>query len=188
VPDDYVPFEAYEDGSHGPSYVQAASAVEVPGGYGQVALTSDERTQLQAECELLSLMAANPDAMRAYADRIATFMWADERHETMAWAMLATPDGTPPADVVEAAGQVVAEAPQILSSGRIVSSTDADDATKVGFVLDTVELYSTRRRIRELRAQIRAGTASQNAFQGATELQKHANELANRVSFGFNRR
>jgi DNA primase len=90
--------------------------------------------------------------------------------------------------VVEAAGQVVAEAPQILSSGRIVSSTDADDATKVGFVLDTVELYSTRGRIRELRAQIRAGTASQNAFQEATELQKHANELANRVSFGFNRR
>lgn len=188
VPDDYVPFEAYEDDAHGSPYVQAASAVETRGGYGQVALTSDERTQLQAECELLSLMAANPDAMRAYADRIATFVWADERHETMAWAMLATPDGTPPADVVEAASQVVAEAPQILSSGRIVSSTDADDATKVGFVLDTVELYSTRRRIRELRAQIRAGTAPQNAFQEATELQKHANELANRVSFGFNRR
>jgi DNA primase len=89
---------------------------------------------------------------------------------------------------VEAAAEVVADAPSILASGRVVSSSDADDATKVEFVLNTVELYSTRRRIRELRAKIRAGSAPQNAFQEATELQKHANELANRVSFGFNRR
>ncbi len=189
VPDDYVPYEAYEEGSYVPANVGDGYAGGVPDhGYEPVALTPDERMQLQAECELLSLMAANPDAMRAYADRIATFVWASDKHETMAWAMLATPDGTPPAEVVEAAAEVVADAPSILASGRVVSSSDADDATKVEFVLNTVELYSTRRRIRDLRAQIRSGAAPQSAFQEATELQKHANELANRVSSGFNRR
>lgn len=150
-------------------------------------LTSDERLQLQAERELLSLMATSPDDMRADAERIATFSWADPRHEAIAWAILATPDGTPPSDVIRAAQAVVEDAPRILSSGS-VASADVDESSKVPFVLDTVELYSTRQKIRELRASIRSGAAtSQESFVEATNLQRHANELANRIASGFNR-
>ncbi len=190
VPDDYVPYEAMEASGGSPvaDMVPQGQSMGVSS-QGDVALTSDERLQLRAERELLSLMAADPDAMRVHADRIATFLWADERHEAMAWAMLATPENTSPADVVRAATGIVADAPRILSSGSVVAADGVDDRAKVSFVLDTVELYSTRRKIKELRSKMRSGTStSENAFLEATELQRHANELANRVASGFNNR
>ena len=101
----------------------------------------------------------------------------------MAWAMLATPVGTPPAEVVRAATGVVADAPSILASGSVASSDGMDEANKVAFVLDTVELYSTRRKILDLRAQLRGGgAASAQSFREATELQQHVNELTERLS------
>ena len=81
------------------------------------------------------------------------------------------------------------DAPQILSSGSVAAADGVDDEAKVSFVLDTVELYSTRRKIQELRARIRSGAStSENVFAEATNLQRHANELANRVASGFNNR
>lgn len=182
--DEYAPQE-YLDG-----YLPAeALAPDAPGAAPSLPITADERLQVQAERELLSLMAADPDAFRAQAERIATFLWVDEKNEAIAWSILATPEGCAPADAVAAATAVVPEAAQILSSGRVVSADGADEDAKVAFVLDTVELYSTRRRISELRARIRSGqSASEEAFVEATELQKHANLLANRVARGFNRR
>ncbi|MBR3226185.1 MAG: DNA primase [Atopobiaceae bacterium] len=189
VPDDYVPYEAME--GVGSSYATnvGTQGESIGTQMSDVAFTTDERLQLRAERELLSLMAADPDAMREHADRIATFLWADERHEAMAWAMLATPENTPPADVVRAATEIVADAPKILSSGSVVAADGVDDRAKISFVLDTVELYSTRRKIKELRSQMRSGiSTSENVFLEATHLQKVANELANRVASGFNNR
>ena len=187
VPDDYLPPEASGYGSTRGGRGSVPQVPQQPTGNGY-ALTSDERLQLQAECELLSLMAAYPDELRPHADRIATFSWADERHEAIAWAILATPEGTQPVDVVRAAEAVVPDATKTLSSGRVVS-VDEDLSAKARFLLDTVELYSTRRRIRELRASMRSGAdTSQNAFLEATNLQRHANDLANRVASGFNHR
>ena len=177
--DDYVPSEAYE--GH-PSYYDTASA------FGAPALTTDERMQLQAEKELLALIAVMPDDMRAYDGRIATFSWADSRDEAMAWAMLATPVGTHPADVVRAAEAVVPDAPYILASGRIATDSELDQERKVAFLLDTVELYSTKQRIRELRARMREGSESpETLFAEATDLQKHASDLQMRLSGNNNR-
>ena len=167
--DDMPPVSAYEG--------QAQPTVE------SGPLSHDERTQLQAECELLSLLATNPDLVKTSGDRIATFVWSDPRHEAMAWAMLATPTGASPHEVVQAAESVVPEAAQILSSGRVASSSDIGDEEKVRFVLDAVELYSIRRQIREIRAQMRnaPGDASE-LFQRATQLQQRSNVLARRLS------
>ena len=74
APDDYVPYD-------GPVVESAPQEL--------VALSADERMQLSSERELLSLLAASPDSVRPYAERIATFSWTDARHESMAWAMLA---------------------------------------------------------------------------------------------------
>ncbi len=191
VPDDYLPPEASGAGEQASSRTEPAAQgfqSAQNDSFGSLALSSDERLQLQAECELLSLMAADPDALRRHADRIATFSWADERHEAIAWAILAAPDGTSPADVVQLAESVVPDARRILSSGR-VAATEGDADAKVAFVLNTVELYSTRKKIRELRSSMRSGVStSENVFLEATNLQRHANELANKVSSGFNTR
>ena len=60
-------------------------------------LSADARMQKSSELELLSLMAAKPQLMHQYQDRIAHFNWLDATHEQLAWAMLATPEGATPA-------------------------------------------------------------------------------------------
>lgn len=150
-------------------------------------LSSDERFQATAERELLALMATAPDAVRPHGDRIATFTWSDSRNEAMAWAMLATPEGTPPRDVVAAAQSVVAEAPRILAGGRIAVLEDMDVQNKVEFLLDTVELASCKREVQQIRGRLRTqgsapvGEETQNLFRRATELQKRIGELTKRL-------
>ena len=149
-------------------------------------LSSDERFQVRAERELLALMAANPDALRPYGERMATFTWADGRNEAMAWAMLATPEGTSPAGVVAAAESVAPDAPRILAGGSIAVLEDMDIEHKVAFLLDTVELASCRREVEQIRARLRAsGTAmgqdTQELFRRATELQRRMGELTRRL-------
>ena len=149
--------------------------------------SSDERFQATAERELLALMATAPDAVRPHGDRIATFTWSDSRNEAMAWAMLATPEGTPPRDVVAAAQSVVAEAPRMLAGGRIAVLEDMDVENKVEFLLDTVELASCRREVQQIRGRLRTqgsapvGEETQNLFRRATELQKRIGELTKRL-------
>lgn len=186
VPDDYVPADAYEGGG---APVAAAPTNAASFSVSRM-LSGDERMQVAVERELLSMLAAMPDEVRPYADRLADVMWADARHEGMAWAMLATPEGTAPADVVAAATAVEPDAPQILSSGRVVSSPGMDAREKVAFLVDSVELYSCKRRVREAKARLRQAGDSGNAggedaealFEKATALQKRINELTKKLS------
>ena len=147
-------------------------------------LTADERQQAGVERALLGLMAAHPDALRGESDRIASLSWVDPRHEAIAWAMLATPEGTSPAGVVKAAVAVCPEAPGLLSGGSIPFSDGLTEGQQGEFLLDSVELASTKRRIREMRSRLSssAGDESKRLFQEATTLQKHANDLTRRLS------
>ena len=183
VPDDYLPAEAWD---HGGGYQPSQPSRPTP--RMSAGLSKEERMQLQSELELLSLLAARPQEIKPYADRIAGFSWLEERNEVMAWAMLATPEDATPAEVVRAAESVVPEASSILASGRVASSEGISEDSKVAFVIDTVDLYSTRQKVRELRARIRAGEeGSQGLFQEATALQRQANEISKRIS-GYTRR
>ena len=160
----------------------------VPEEFAPQPLSSDDLRQADAERELLSLLASEPEAVRPFAQRMASFSWADPRHETMAWAMLATPEGSSPRDVVAAATSVVPDAPSILSAGRIVSLGGSTASRGASIVVDTVELYSSRRRIREIKSKLRAGFAdapgaeAAGLFQEATDLQKRVNALAMSLS------
>jgi DNA primase len=167
-------------------------AAQGGGGEGRAlpaaALSTDERMQSVAERELLSMIATHPDVMRQHGDRIATFTWSDSRFEAMAWAMLATPAGTPPAEVVGAATDVVADAPRILAGGRLEVTSRMPVDQRADFLLDVVELWSKRREVREIKARLRMSSSSvpddqaRGLFRTATELQKRINELSNRVS------
>lgn len=180
APDDYVLADAYEDAA-------PRAAAPSPGGEPLAALSSDERMQVASERELLCALAQRPDALRPYEERIASLSWADERHEAMAWAILSTPAGTSPSAAVDAAQTVVDDAPRILSGGRVMSAEELSDTEKLDLIVDTVELFSCRRRVRQIRARLRgesdaAGDESQRLFQEATRLQRRVNELVRKLS------
>ena len=199
--DDGVPMDAYDavpvtqDGGWGgpPEYgapLEAAPAAPVSPRLES--LSADERLQVFSERELLCALAARPDEVRPYADRIASFSWTDSRHEAMAWAMLSAPEGSSPAEVVAAAAGVVPEAPSILSGGRALEGREMPDERKLSVVMDTVELGSCRRRIRQIRVRLRSLSKgapdgeSEGLFEEATSLQLRVNELVRKLSSSSN--
>ena len=165
VPYDYVPLDAYEGVA--PAEPEDARVYPASGFQGSVdasapaappvVLTDLERRALAGERELLTLLTSSPDAFRPFADRITEIDWVDPRHEAIAWAVLATPEGTSPADVMNAVLAVCPEAPQLVSSGLISSTSSHSTETNIEFLIDTLELYTVQRRLREAQAQLRQG-------------------------------
>ena len=163
-----------------------APAASQPALVSLAALSADDRRQLEAEGELVCAIAADPDALRPEAARIATLWWVDPANESMAWAMLATPEGTTPAAAVAAAAAVVPEAPRLLSGGRAVGGTPEEAARARALVLDTVELCSCRRQVRAARARLQSERVSpdeaERLYREAAAFQERATELAAQLS------
>ena len=154
---------------------------------------SAHTSSYNSELELLSAMATNLSLVRDYQDRIADFVWADARHQTMAWAMLATPEGATPAQVVAAAAAVEPNAAAILSSGRVISEGNSDTRRSLEFIVDTVDYYSVQRKLREIRSNLRSSsyagessseTLAEEQLAAAQELQTRALELGKRLTSG----
>ena len=192
TPWDYLPPEALDDGAvptAAPVSPDAAAQLATPAQPALVslaALSADDRRQLEAEGELVCAIAADPDALRPEAARIATLWWVDPANEAMAWAMLATPEGTTPAAAVAAAAAVVPEAPRLLSGGRTVGGTPEEAARARALVLDTVELCSCRRQVRAARARLQSERVSpdeaERLYREAAAFQERATELAAQLS------
>ncbi|MDU4867525.1 DNA primase [Lancefieldella parvula] len=188
--------------AEGPSYDEVppydeASTYDVPADVrvpsGPRGLSTEDRRQVNSELELLSAMAINLSLVREYQDRIADFVWADARHQTMAWAMLATPEGATPAQVVAAAVAVEPNAAAILSSGRVISEGNSDTRRSLEFIVDTVDYYSVQRKLREIRSNLRSGsyigeqsdeTLAEEQLAAAQALQTRALELGKRLTSG----
>ena len=160
---------------------------------GPQGLSVEDRRQVNSELELLSAMATNLSLVREYQDRIADFVWADARHQTMAWAMLATPEGATPAQVVAAAEAVEPNAAAILSSGRVISEGNSDTRRSLEFIVDTVDYYSVQRKLREIRSNLRSGSytgeqsdeaLAEEQLAAAQALQTRALELGKRLTSG----
>ena len=197
---DYVPAEAYGDAADGygdggvyggaPDYGYSSAEpgfLPAPAPQPRYRLSEEERMQLSCEQELLCAMAAEPDAVRRFADRLAEVSWADSRHEAMAWAMLSTPAGSAPADVVAAATAACASAPQVLSAGRVMGEEGMADEQKLELIVNTLDWLSCQRKVRSIRGKLRsvpdaAGDEAQSLYSEAARLQKKANELRNCLS------
>ena len=119
-------------------------------------LTDLERRQLACEHELLTLLTTYPDSFRPYAERITEVEWVDARSEAIAWSVLATPEGTAPADAMAAARAVCPEAAQLVGSGLLSATSRHPTETNIEFLLDTLELYTTRRRMKSAQARLRS--------------------------------
>ena len=142
-------------------------------------LSAEDRAQLRAERNLLALLASDPDRFRPYADRIATFDWADARHQAIAWAILATPEGTPAAEAVSVAARACPDAPRILSSSSFSSTSSWDAAKNVEFVVGEAEIRSLDRRISQLTASLGAMGAdeSREALRELSQLRARRDEV-----------
>lgn len=160
--------------------VAPAAALEV--------LCLDDRQQLAAERELLALLARAPSVVRPYGDRLGQLSWADSRHEAIAWAMLAAPVSVSASELVAAATRAEPDAPRILSGGGLVAAAGMDDERKALFLVDVIELYSTRREVRSLQVRLRdtfsdVGLAEKRAWYArASKLQIRARELEQKIS------
>lgn len=152
--------------------------------YDLQALSHDDRTQLQSERELLSAMASRIDAVRAYGQRIAALSWVDSRHESMAWAMLATPQGTSSHDVIAAAEAVEPHALRVLSAGKVFSAGGMNEQEKLNLIVDTLEFFSLKRQIRALRLKMRESPTnkSQEFLEEISRMQVRMNEIGARLS------
>ncbi len=149
VPADYVPAD-YDD-------APAPVVPESDGTAGGLTVLTDlERRSLAVERELLTLLTSFPDAFRPWAERICDVEWVDGRNEAIAWAVLATPEGTGAAEAMTAARAVCAEAPQLVSVGTISSTSPHPTETNIVFLLDTLELYTARRRLKAAQSKLRS--------------------------------
>ena len=163
--EDQVPYaDADAYGSDADAYGEegtVASSAQAQGQGRDVpwhALTEVERKSLRSERELLSLMTAYPDAFRPFAERITQVTWIDPRDEAIAWAVLATPEGSAPADVMAAARAVCPEAAELVSAGTISATSKHPTETNIAFTLDTLELYAAQRARDAALARLRHGS------------------------------
>ena len=169
-PYDYVPVDAY--GAAPVQVDEDLPPIDVPAGMESAATVADsssaaaapsmpivltdlERKSLAGERELLTMLTSYPDLFRTYADRICSIEWVDPRHESIAWAVLATPPGTDPAACMDAARAVCPEAASLVSAGRISATSKHPTETNIVFMLDTLELYTIKRRMRAAQAKLR---------------------------------
>ena len=179
-PYDEVPLDAYGQVPQAPEPAETAP-VQQP-----VILTELERRALVSERELLTLLTAHPDTFRPYAERIVDIDWVDPRHEAIAWAVLATPEGATPVEAMDAARAVCPEAATLVSSGRISSTSAHPTDVNIKFLLDTLELFTVRRRLRSAQGKLRQGSGltreerrelTIQASQGAARMRELEREL-----------
>lgn len=159
VPYDYAPsFDVPHEGrgAGGEGFAPASSTGD---DLGLAVLTDLERRQLMCERELLTMLTTYPDSFRPFAERITEVEWVDARNETIAWAVLATPEGTGAAEVMAAARAVCPEAAELVSAGMISSTSKHPTETNIGFLLDTLELYTARRRMKSAQGRLRSDSS-----------------------------
>ena len=188
-PYDYVPLDAYEDAPYADEapYPDAGEAyAPAPAHQFAVALTDLERRSLACERELLTLLTAYPDDFRPNAERITEIEWVEPRNETIAWAVLATPEGTSPQDVMAAARAVCPDAAQRVSAGTIDATSKHPTQTNIAFLLDSLELFTLRRRMKASQSKLRSDknlTAEERRAMAiqATQDAARARELAKAV-------
>lgn len=119
------------------------------------AMTASEKQSFSTEQELLTLMAASPDTFRPYADRIAELEFVVPEHQTIAFAILATPDGTAASDVMVSVRAACPNVSLIVSMGTIEATSSHPTATNIEFLLNSLELFAAQRAMQRAQSRLR---------------------------------
>lgn len=121
-----------------------------------VQLLPGDARMIRVEHEVLATISADVDGARPFAERLASIVWADPRDEAIAWALLATPEGTTPLQAIGAAEAVVPEGAAILADGDSALASEQDNARALSILLDDLEMKSLRRQIDQGRARLKS--------------------------------
>lgn len=148
------------------------------------ALTPEDARMVQVEREVLSTMAENVDAAQPYAQRIAQVQWADPRHQTIAWALLALPPGSSALDALGAVEAVEPQAASILADGtHALEDEGGGEQRTLEILIDDLTMRSLRRQINAGLARLRATSPSDDPrayddlFSEVSGLQKRLRDL-----------
>ncbi len=163
-------------GAGGELAAAAPSANRLP------ALLPGDARMVRIEREILSTMASSIDEARPLAERIAQVEWVDPNHEAIAWAILATPEGSSVQDVLTAAESVCPQAISILADGALTLEDGASTGYALTVLLDDLEMRGLRRRIEQGRAQLRTASMGEGQdydalFSELAALQQRLKEL-----------
>lgn len=146
------------------------------------ALLPGDAQMVRIEREVLSTMAGAIDEARPMAERIAQVSWVDPNHEAIAWAILATPEGSSVQDVLTAAESVCPQAISIFADGTLSLEEGASTDRTLTILLDDLEMRGLRRRIEQGRARLRTADLSDGQdydalFAELAALQQRLKEL-----------
>ncbi len=149
---------------------------------GAPTLLPGDARMVRIEREVLSTMAAAIDEARPLAERIAQMEWVDPNHEAIAWAILATPEGSGVQDVLTAAESVCPQAVSILADGALSLEEGTSTDRALTILLDDLEMRGLRRRIEQGRARLRAAALEDGQdydalFSELAALQQRLKEL-----------
>lgn len=149
---------------------------------GAPTLLPGDARMVRIEREVLSTMAAAIDEARPLAERIAQMEWVDPNHEAIAWAILATPEGSGVQDVLTAAESVCPQAVSILADGALSLEEGTSTDRALTILLDDLEMRGLRRRIEQGRARLRASALEDGQdydalFSELAALQQRLKEL-----------
>ena len=158
-PYDYLPAEA--QGAMSAPFVESSVAPAAPAAAAPI-YTDLERRSLAGERELLCLMTSHLDSFRPYGDRICEIDWVDSRHEAIAWAVLATPEGAGPAEVMDAAqARLRSDSGMDAATRRELAIQATQDAARVRELASAVEGVADP--FRTLSEQLNQPSAASNA-------------------------
>ena len=175
----FVKAEANSSSQPKNGYNRELSAKSLP-------LSQDEALALNAERELLALIASYPAQMQQYKERIINLSWFSKLNSTIAQAMLEQGEDATATRLVQTAKSIHPRADEILSAGKLLSNTDIESSQAVEFLLDDLTLKSLQRNLREKKTQLKHPEAFDaksydDLFEEVARLQKEARYLEHKM-------
>lgn len=149
-------------------------------------LSQDDAFALNAERELLALIASYPAQTQEYADEILQLEWFSELNFKIAEAMLACGKDASATELVVAAKSIHERADEVLSAGRLLSSSDIEPKQTLEFLLNDLELKALQRNLRKKKTQLKHPEAFDaqsydDLFEEVAQLQKSVRELEKKM-------
>ena len=172
----YQDDRGYEDTGVVDSYMVATpQALEI-----NAVLTKEDMQQLEAERELLSLLVQKPELLSSYRDSLLAIEWVEPHDRQICEAMLACDESATPQQIASAAINAVDGAAQVLASGKMDILSSMSTADKAIFLLTNIELFMSKRKIRQNKGVIARGVTQQQQIEllnETTQLKVRVKEL-----------
>ena len=143
-------------------------------------MSGRERSRILSERELLSMLAAKPEAFSACDERIRSLTWADPRHGRIARVLLDAASASPSQRIARARS-IDPYAPRILAASEFDRRGARWGGDEASFMVDQVEAQSLDEELRVASAELHAAEIAGDEGRIAT-LMARAQQLRSRMA------